>query len=253
MNKSKAFTLIELLVVIAIIAILAAILFPVFAQAKQSAKNTVCLSNAKQIALAVKLYQGDADDNMPIFYAYNTEPGPKDPLHKGTERLLLPYSKSKDIFLSPNDFGTPFQKRDVPGTKNYWQAYGSSYRFTKCLHTVVEGESRQNNVPFDYSQSVTETMVEFPAEARALRIEIFPFFSRQKDPDCEKYGYDCDSPYDYYSQWSPTGGSVVFMDGHAKWTSGAGQFDQQVVSWEGHRSNDPNPDSWSGTWYGACD
>ncbi|RYG15091.1 prepilin-type N-terminal cleavage/methylation domain-containing protein, partial [bacterium] len=60
--KSKAFTLIELLVVIAIIAILAAILFPVFAQAKEAAKKTSCLSNVKQMATAAQLYLGDSDD-----------------------------------------------------------------------------------------------------------------------------------------------------------------------------------------------
>jgi len=60
----KAFTLIELLVVIAIIAILAAILFPVFAQAKNAAKNTTCVSNLKQIGLAAQMYLGDNDDVM---------------------------------------------------------------------------------------------------------------------------------------------------------------------------------------------
>ncbi len=64
MNRLRAFTLIELLVVIAIIAILAAILFPVFAQAKLAAKKTVALSNAKNVSLANQIYMGDYDDAL---------------------------------------------------------------------------------------------------------------------------------------------------------------------------------------------
>lgn len=66
-NYNRAFTLIELLVVIAIIAILAAILFPVFAQAKTSAKRSVDVSNVKQIALGVVMYSADNDDMMPMY------------------------------------------------------------------------------------------------------------------------------------------------------------------------------------------
>ncbi|MGV3614021.1 MAG: prepilin-type N-terminal cleavage/methylation domain-containing protein [Fimbriimonas sp.] len=65
MHRNKAFTLIELLVVIAIIAILAAILFPVFAQAKEAAKKTADLSNQKQLATAAIIYSGDHDDFFP--------------------------------------------------------------------------------------------------------------------------------------------------------------------------------------------
>src|SRR5579875_619174 len=64
-NRRSGFTLIELLVVIAIIAILAAILFPVFAQAKLAAKKTVSLSNVKEQALGIIMYAGDSDDTLP--------------------------------------------------------------------------------------------------------------------------------------------------------------------------------------------
>ncbi|MES2465576.1 MAG: prepilin-type N-terminal cleavage/methylation domain-containing protein, partial [Armatimonadota bacterium] len=64
-RRSSGFTLIELLVVIAIIAILAAILFPVFAQAREKARQTSCLSNVKQICLALNMYAQDADETYP--------------------------------------------------------------------------------------------------------------------------------------------------------------------------------------------
>jgi prepilin-type N-terminal cleavage/methylation domain-containing protein len=70
-RRSSAFTLIELLVVIAIIAILAAILFPVFAQAKAAAKKTQALSNTKQSATSVLLYTTDTDDTFPLAYSFD--------------------------------------------------------------------------------------------------------------------------------------------------------------------------------------
>src|SRR5262250_3403391 len=71
--RKRAFTLIELLVVIAIIAILAAILFPVFAQAREQARTISCLSNVKQIGLGIKMYTQDYDEEFPM----GTYPGPR--------------------------------------------------------------------------------------------------------------------------------------------------------------------------------
>ena len=70
----RGFTLIELLVVIAIIAILAAILFPVFAQARDAARQTACLSNCKQLGTGLMMYAQDYDENYPSF-SYATTPG----------------------------------------------------------------------------------------------------------------------------------------------------------------------------------
>src|SRR5437868_6067123 len=121
-SKRQGFTLIELLVVIAIIAILAAILFPVFAQAKAAAKKTSCLSNQKQIALATQIYAGDYDDTFGGNYGYNPITGLRiatgdDPgetyYHTYTngamdpaavinwQRALQPYVKSVSMMLCP--------------------------------------------------------------------------------------------------------------------------------------------------------
>lgn len=73
MKGHRAFTLIELLVVIAIIAILAAVLFPVFAQARESGRKIACLSNMRQIGLATRMYIQDFDDKFPQTKAYTTD------------------------------------------------------------------------------------------------------------------------------------------------------------------------------------
>lgn len=113
--KSKAFTLIELLVVIAIIAILSAILFPVFAQAKAAAKKTVCLSNGNQIGIALMLYLGDNDDKYPQEHPASNNPAFDDSdaqlesVDYGSPFLaILPYVSSKsvnktDIYICPAD------------------------------------------------------------------------------------------------------------------------------------------------------
>ena len=113
MKTSRAFTLIELLVVIAIIAILAAILFPVFAQAKLAAKKTVAVSGAKQISLAAHIYAGDFDDMYVPCAIYN-QPGINNPgalEENGTcfyhlepfDCILAPYMKSAEAWSVPAD------------------------------------------------------------------------------------------------------------------------------------------------------
>lgn len=99
MNMKKGFTLIELLVVIAIIAILAAILFPVFARARTAAKKTADLSNSKQLGVAINLYLIDYDDYyMP---SNHREGNAFQEVHWSW--MLLPYVKSEQVFVSPAD------------------------------------------------------------------------------------------------------------------------------------------------------
>ena len=96
--KSKGFTLIELLVVIAIIAILAAILFPVFAQAKMAAKKTMGLSNIKQLGVSMQMYLTDFDDVYPVAFDAATWIGNDLWCQK-----IQPYVKNVNIFTSPAD------------------------------------------------------------------------------------------------------------------------------------------------------
>jgi prepilin-type N-terminal cleavage/methylation domain-containing protein len=105
MQSRKAFTLIELLVVIAIIAILAAILFPVFAQAKLAAKKTSHISNMKQAGTALFLYQGDADDTLPQApcQAWRGTPCDEESERTTWRYRVQPYLKQKDIFVPPGD------------------------------------------------------------------------------------------------------------------------------------------------------
>ena len=110
----RAFTLIELLVVIAIIAILAAILFPVFAQAKEAAKKTQCLSNTKQMGTSIQMYLTDYDDTYSQAYYY-----PNDNSSAGGythwSGTLQPYIKNFDMFRCPSDKSQGLAPTDFVG------------------------------------------------------------------------------------------------------------------------------------------
>lgn len=133
--KNKAFTLIELLVVIAIIAILAAILFPVFAQAKVAAKKTVALSNVKQMGLAFLMYANDADDGLPKRGTMN---GNGQSWTDGMctvdqygcpswDKSIYPYIKSYGLFESAAD-RTPTTPSNFGDIKRSWRAAKNAVR-----------------------------------------------------------------------------------------------------------------------------
>src|SRR3978361_1893742 len=101
MKTRFGFTLIELLVVIAIIAILSAILFPVFAKVREKARQTSCASNMKQMGLATAQYNQDYDEHMPINGAANADNYSGLPI--GWAGMLYPYTKSVGVFKCPDD------------------------------------------------------------------------------------------------------------------------------------------------------
>ena len=134
--QPKAFTLIELLVVIAIIAILAAILFPVFATAREKARQSACLSNEKQIGLAVIQYVQDYDE---------TFTGGANPWGGGCgwAGVLYPYVKSQAVFTCPSDTSNP-----VAGTKGV----AVSYAYNSAFAIPVSYSAALGYIPISMSQ-----------------------------------------------------------------------------------------------------
>ena len=172
----KAFTLIELLVVIAIIAILAAILFPVFAQAKAAAKQAVCLSNAKQLGLGLHLYLNDQDDLYPGPNQAIAQP----PGVVGTipaypyDFQLMPYVKSLPVFLCPTDGGvrlTPASSTSITFWDETWRkkAIPRTYQYVSNIWTVGGGVWDRNTGMGVYGgEGYSSSRVEQPSDTISL-------------------------------------------------------------------------------------
>ena len=190
MRRAEGFTLIELLVVIAIIAILAAILFPVFARAREKAVQTSCLSNVKEVALATMMYAQDYDGRLPIgVYWYDAEGN----LLYWVRDALEPYIKNKQVIKCPN--WPEYQFSYVPNSHFGWiQSDGTVVyaapsfplgRVTEPAATILLGEC--NN-----SRGIPTTAVTIDPGAKLIK------FERHNG-----------------------GANESFCDGHAKWFSAA--------------------------------
>ena len=227
--KRTAFTLIELLVVIAIIAILAAILFPVFSQAKLAAKKTVDLSNMKQIGLVFLMYGNDNDDRFPL----TSFPS------KGNSWPLRCQSYVKDwnIFRSPGDSstlwppaGTKPPQPDSPDTDPRWGYRWTSYLLSAYMTGSYNANGATSGVYSVQSSIGAPANVIYVTLARddvAPRDHFHPFYwgspSEQTSSFMQNLTWDPakgetkEIKLDAFSQ----GCNYTYVDGHAKfgkWT-----------------------------------
>jgi prepilin-type N-terminal cleavage/methylation domain-containing protein/prepilin-type processing-associated H-X9-DG protein len=217
--RDLGFTLIELLVVIAIIAILAAILFPVFAQARDKARQASCLNNLKQIGVAIGLYNQDYDERMPTCCAWGKAWGGLPPLcatlvKQGApaflQEFLVPYVKNEGVWWCPS----------VPKTRAFWGDprsptighNGTSYHWNHETDVVPYG-------PFKGRPKVRVSglaLAKIPRPAEAPIVNDIPYWKWLNNPKC-KLGSG------YLPEWfyvpHGDGLNVVYADTHVKYTA----------------------------------
>ncbi len=196
----KGFTLIELLVVIAIIAILAAILFPVFARAREKARQSSCLSNTKQIGLAALMYAQDYDEtNVPasttnVTVTYRHPSGTVTLTWGPWWALLQPYMNNPFVLLCPSGQNV--------GSWNNYASYGANIRVT----------GRVFDLPL-----VKLSEIRYPAET------IFAADSAWTGSTADHGGSNAwriDAsfhPSYFIPAWHNGGANIAFCDGHSKW------------------------------------
>lgn len=246
--KQKAFTLIELLVVIAIIAILAAILFPVFAQAKIAAKKTAHISNLKQAGLSIMLYEGDSDDIMPQAPCRVDHGQVCDDISTLTtwRYRVQPYMKQKDIFVPPGyDWPGSFN----PGTV-YWFGVSFALEAQAGIKPGMAGTNSWAHIDFYGKNGLNTTEVTRPSTI----IMLLP--SRLEFADLGTWTLDY--PYSFQGAYPGKGLSQTYtgkvnytmMDGHVitknhcstfgklQWNPGDAPADDFL--WEWYTGPDPN-------------
>lgn len=202
---TRGFTLIELLVVIAIIAILAAILFPVFAQAKAAAKQSACLSNQRQLGIALTQYISDWDDTL-FFFGHAVDVSRREPLTPlGATRenrwwnQIQPYTKNLQILVSPSD----------PGARPH------------ALEDGLDGRPlvRRSYVANRAAEGLTYGQVELPATTIVITVKDGRYDDSWFEPPKNLYDKAPAQPPVLALALQNGGLNMTFFDGHAKWKS----------------------------------
>ncbi len=217
----KGFTLIELLVVIAIIAILAAILFPVFAKAREKARQTSCLSNLKQIALAAQMYAQDYDSTLWTWgempdVMYVTPTGPLNTEPYGCARVCNPYINNLQIWQCPTLRGTAASASEGGG------ALKNHYGFNRFVATRL-----------GWTTPVPMNRIQYPAKLCMFAdgpgssdVWFWSGYAGENLTACLWSRYVMPPGFGVTSSWPHNdGANFAFYDGHAKWKKSHGYQD----------------------------
>ena len=221
-GSRNAFTLIELLVVIAIISILAAILFPVFARARENARRASCLNNMKQIGLGVAMYTQDYDETL-ISYRYITPNGSSS---VGWTETLQPYVKSRQMFVCPSarkvSGCTPtgndptYYPPTTPTTasKPSFGSYGYNYYYLG-RDGITGGVRYLVDFKLAAIQNPTETVLANEVTGVWGVGPTYPpsYWDPPRTGACEA---SITTFRQQNAQWHFDGTNIIFVDGHAK-------------------------------------